>query len=271
MYDLENPPSPTALVVGPTKCGTTWIHEYLEGRGDICLPCNVKETFFFDRRYKKGLDWYLSHFRHYDSLAHKHIIEVAPTLFHHSDTLPQLIFERLGDIPIIVTVRDPIDRSLSDFRHCVRLNISPNDFTAALINKPEIVDASKYDIHLPRWQAVFSNISVLRMEDLARNPGAYVRTLNEALDLEPSDQPLPGKVNEAVTPVSRTINGWVRRTSLWLRDHRSGRIITIMKRLGLKKLLYRRGPDRKYNIDMEATRASMGRYLSDTIKWYNAQ
>ena len=29
---------PTALVIGPMKAGTTWIHEYLAWRGDVCLP-----------------------------------------------------------------------------------------------------------------------------------------------------------------------------------------------------------------------------------------
>jgi hypothetical protein len=49
---------PEFIFVGPHKSGTTWIDNYLRSRGDVQLPIAMKETFFFDKLYDNGWDWY---------------------------------------------------------------------------------------------------------------------------------------------------------------------------------------------------------------------
>ena len=64
------------VIVGPQKAGTSWIYYYLKDTPQICFPSQMKETFFFDRYYEKGLHWYARHFK----LCRKNdkIGEVAP-------------------------------------------------------------------------------------------------------------------------------------------------------------------------------------------------
>ena len=50
--------------VGPQRTGTSWLHAQLSRHSRLCFPRRVKETFFFDERFHKGLEWYWSHFYH---------------------------------------------------------------------------------------------------------------------------------------------------------------------------------------------------------------
>lgn len=38
------------------RTGPTWLQEYLLSRGDVCLPKNIKETFYFAEKFDPGED-----------------------------------------------------------------------------------------------------------------------------------------------------------------------------------------------------------------------
>ena len=78
--------APFALFVGPTKSGTTWIHRYLESRGDVALPAQMKETFFFDKVYDNGFDWYANLFPPESDGRLR--AEVAPSLLRRRSSMP---------------------------------------------------------------------------------------------------------------------------------------------------------------------------------------
>jgi len=106
------------LFVVPPRTGTTWIFGYLRARGDIVLPEDVKETWFFFNMFHKGVDWYASHFKHRE--YYSPVIEVDPTLFSHPEA-PKRVYRVLGsDVWIVVTVREPVERSWSHYLHARR-------------------------------------------------------------------------------------------------------------------------------------------------------
>ena len=88
------------------RSATTWIHRYLKSWDDVCLPTDVKETFFFDRRFTKGLGWYSRHFRGCQASKFRITVEVGPSYFH-SEKAPARIRDVLGQIPLIVIYRNP--------------------------------------------------------------------------------------------------------------------------------------------------------------------
>lgn len=135
---------PTALIIGPMKAGTTWIYDYLSWRGDVCLPQGVKETFFFDRNWDKGVTWYARHFHAHKTCDCEVIVEVAPSLFHHPDA-PGYVRDTLGQVQLIVTIRDPVDRAWSHYQHLRSKGYTNSDLKIALVQFPEIVEASKYE------------------------------------------------------------------------------------------------------------------------------
>jgi len=235
--------SPDALVVGPMKAGTSWIHDYLESRGDVVLPNGVKETFFFDRRFDKGMGWYAAHFCHYDVAVHQLCIEVAPSYFHCPEA-PTRIRETLGDVPLIVTLRDPVKRAWSHYLHLLNRGYTRKSLREAVNDFPEILEASRYKTCLNRWQATFpsQDIHVLRLEGLTESVDDFVADLCECLFLPyvaPADY-LRGKRNAARVPAFHLIAS----VGIWggnmLRSFRLYRIVNVAKRLGLKEMFFGR-------------------------------
>lgn len=232
---------PDALVIGPMKAGTTWLHNYLEQQGNVCLPNGVKETFFFDRYYGKGIEWYESHFRNYDLIKHRRIMEIAPSYFHCEDA-PERIRKELGDITLVVTLRDPIKRSWSHYLHLRRYGYTKSSLQEAAIAFPQLLGASRYYEVLQRWQTHFSpeNIHVIWQEDLSANPESYARDLSRILVIPFGDlsQSAQSRSNEAAVPPSSILAALGRRTSYALRSLGLYGVVNFAKDLGLKKLFF---------------------------------
>ncbi|MFB6286743.1 MAG: sulfotransferase domain-containing protein, partial [Candidatus Bipolaricaulia bacterium] len=176
---------PDALVIGPMRAATTWVHRYLKQRGDTCLPTDVKETFFFDRRFEKGLDWYAQHFQNCQNRESRIVMEVGSSYFH-SDEAPERIRNTLGgSIPLIVIYRDPVERSFSHFAHLRRYGLTSLPLREAAEEFPEILAASRYAEQLRRWADYFGRdcLTILRLETLKDSSVQFARTLTQALNL----------------------------------------------------------------------------------------
>lgn len=231
---------PNALVIGPMKAGTSWIHNYLEVRGDIGLPRGVKETFFFDRHFDRGQQWYANHFSH-ASIDDQAIIEVAPSYFHCRQ-VPERVKATLGGISLVVTLRNPIRRSWSHYLHLRRYGYTKLPLRDAVAAFPEILEASRYKTCLTRWEAVFGreNIHVLWQEDLGQAASAYTRHVCNGLGIAfvPLTDELRSSQNEAALPASATLAALGDRTAHFLRSYRLYGVVNIAKRLGLKQLFF---------------------------------
>ena len=49
---------PNFLFIGAAKTGSSWLYEIMLQHPEIFVP-RIKDPYFFDRFYEKGLDWYL--------------------------------------------------------------------------------------------------------------------------------------------------------------------------------------------------------------------
>lgn len=237
---------PTALVIGPMKAGTSWIQRYLASRTDICLPYGVKETFFFDKNYGKGIEWYRWHFCACNGRKLCAVIEVAPTYFH-SVAAPARIRECLGDIPLVVTLRDPVERAWSHYLHLRRKGYTRSTLKAAVEAYPEIVQASQYEECLARWTSVFRRelLTEVWLEELARSPDEYVRSICGGLCIPYASPPgdVYGADNAATHPHSARLASLSTRIANFLRARRLYWIVNLGKTLGLKGLAYGRIAD----------------------------
>lgn len=111
MFDRRH--SIASICVGASKCGTTWLDELLRTQYCDRMP-QVKETFFFDRNFQKGLSWYEDQF----PTDCSNPIEIAPSYLAipHAVTKMANTFARRR---ILVMVRDPYARAASDLVHNV--------------------------------------------------------------------------------------------------------------------------------------------------------
>lgn len=256
---------PRALVIGPMKAGTSWIHEYLEWRGDVCLPGQVKETFFFDRHHDRGIAWYARHFRHFDPARHATVTEVAPSLFH-DPAAPARVARELGPVPVIVTRRDPVARAWSHYQHMRRKGYTRAPLAEAVETFPEILDASRYDAQIARWRAALpgSSLTVLDIDRLRDDRDGYVAQLCAALEL--AEKPAPADLdtaNAAGVPPSFLL---ARAGSFAANTLRAAGVygaVNMAKKAGLKRLFFgaASAPDQRVtptDAERDLLRAAIG-------------
>jgi len=239
------------IVAGPMKTATTWIHEYLESRGDICLPSGTKETFYFDRNFEQGFDWYKDHF---NNCADKPKIEVAPSYFH-CENVPQRIKEKLGTTHIVFILRDPIERTFSHYLHMLRYGKTTDNLKKAIQAHPEILNASKYHAVINAWKSVFGaeNISILYFENLLKDQERFTHELCLTLSLEYVEPvSIEGEsVNSRQKCLHPALAFVVRKLADQLRKRRLYSIVNFLKATGLKSLIFGGKPDKLPKLSEE--------------------
>ncbi|MGH1398677.1 MAG: sulfotransferase domain-containing protein [Alphaproteobacteria bacterium] len=232
--------TPFALSIGPQRAGTSWLDRYLRSRNDICVPDAVKEIFFFDRHYNRGISFYTSHFK--PQKQHKTAIEITTTAFDH-DGAAQRVLETCGrNIRLICPLRNPLTRSYSLYMHYKRYGIIFGDLEEACQQNPQIIESSRYAKHLQQWFDVFGaeNIKILFQEDLEVNQDAYVRDVCQGLGVNyiPLSEELTDRFNATTSGASGAFARMIQRLADWLRQHKCYFVINLAKALGLKKFIF---------------------------------
>lgn len=259
---------PDALIIGPMRSATTWIHRYLKSRDDVCLPSDVKETFFFDRRFEKGLSWYRRHFRDCQASKFRGTVEVGPSYFH-SEEAPVRIRDALGQIPLIVIYRDPIERSFSHFAHLRRYGFTNLPLCEATEEFPEVLTASRYARQLERWVEHFGegHINILRLQTLKDSPIQFAATLNQALSLPQQSVPeeLKTPVNQSTVPESNVLAGVAWSIADMLRGWRLHKIVEWAKQVGVKDAVIESASEERSEMS-ESERTWLRKQLEEDMR-----
>ena len=228
------------IAVGPFKTGTSWIHDYLLNYQGVVLPDKVKETFFFDRKFDKGFDWYFSHF---SELSDNRLMgEISPSYFHSIEA-SQRIFDCNPECKILVTLREPVSRMFSFYSHMIqRGQVNPKtSFTEALSEKKILPETSLYYSHLSRWIETFGkdNVKVIFFETLKESPDKFAAEVLDRLEIksESIDYDLDRKVNASIAPVNHNASKIVYSGVKILHDLGLHKIVEYGKKIGIKQIL----------------------------------
>jgi hypothetical protein len=203
------------------------------------MPTGVKEIFFFDRQYSRGLDFYTKHFT--PAPAHKMVMEITTTSFDCFEA-PRRILNYFGpNIRLICPLRDPVKRSYSLYLHYKRYGVVTGTLQEACTDVPQILSSSRYAEHLARWFDAFGrdNIHFLFQEQMDADLNNYVANLCNALQIPcilPSKDTSTRYNATAASPVP-TLAKFAYDGSAFLRRYRLYGIINAAKKLGLKKLI----------------------------------
>lgn len=125
---------PCFLGVGAQKSGTTTLFKLLSGHPEIGMP-RKKEVHYFTLNYQRGLDWYASQFGDVPSDCGL-LGEVTPYYLFHPFALAR-ISRDLPGVKLLVFLRDPVERCLSQYFHSCRLGLESLGIRDALAAEPE--------------------------------------------------------------------------------------------------------------------------------------
>ncbi|MCS3662054.1 sulfotransferase domain-containing protein [Salinibacter ruber] len=212
-------PLPTFLLCGAQKAGTTALYEALRTHPDVCMS-RPKETEFFNWRYRRGWEWFATHFDHHDGEA---AIGEASTRTMPTPEAPERIAERLSEVKLIFVLRDPAERAHSAFWYYVEQGIlcQGADFSAFIRNeghplRQEIMLYGDYYQHLDRFLQVFdhSQFLLIRHRDLLEEMRTELKRTLRFVGGDPADlgsKSVSTRSNTTRYPRSQLLHGLARR------------------------------------------------------------
>ncbi len=188
---------PKALIIGVKKGGTKALLTFLNAHPDVRV--HKKEVHFFDKYYDKGLKWYMEKMPL--SFPHEITIEKSPR-YLTTRQAPKRVFQMSPNMKLLVILRDPTNRAISDFVHMKtrkkRFQISEsleslifnnnNSKTEWPINKTyAFIQNGLYSLHLKNWLKYFPrrNFHFVNGDEMITNPGKELLKVQEFLRLEP--------------------------------------------------------------------------------------
>jgi hypothetical protein len=182
-------PAPGFVCIGVQKGGTTTLHHLLLHHPGLLMP-RKKELQYFTYNYDRGLEWYLSQWPVACGLRG----EITPYYIFHPHA-PIRLKALCPDIKILILLRDPLERTLSQYFHSCRLGLEPLDIELALASEEQrlrgadeylanpgsrheshqehsYLSRSRYELQLKVWQHQFpaEHILILRSESLFNEP-----------------------------------------------------------------------------------------------------
>ncbi|XP_041672125.1 heparan sulfate (glucosamine) 3-O-sulfotransferase 3-like [Cheilinus undulatus] len=181
---------PQALIIGVKKGGTRALLEFLRLHPDI--RALGSEPHFFDRHYARGLDWYRSMMP--KALDGQIVMEKTPRYFVTVET-PARVHAMSQDVKLIVVVRDPVTRAISDYTQIISKtpDIPPFESLAFKNKTTGQIDSlwsplwiGLYAQHLERWLAWFprTQIHLVSGERLISDPAGELGRVQDFLGLQ---------------------------------------------------------------------------------------
>ncbi|XP_014671646.1 PREDICTED: heparan sulfate glucosamine 3-O-sulfotransferase 1-like [Priapulus caudatus] len=185
---------PSCIIIGVRKCGTRALLEFMNMHPKV-QAAHGEVHFFDSERYAYGLEWYRKRMPY--SFPGQVTVEKSPAYFI-TDGVPERVRAMNNATRLIVVVRDPVDRAVSDYAqiHANRLaKGKPHaTFEAYAVNDYGEVNTSYkairigvYHRHLQRWLDVFprTQMHVVDGDRLVVDPASELTRIEAFLGLEP--------------------------------------------------------------------------------------
>ena len=281
---------PNFLIVGAAKAGTTSLYHYLNSHDKIFFP-KLKEPKFFSSAFIKfpqngigdnSIDNYrINNWSSYTDLFksthNKMIGEASPEyLYYHKNVAP-LIRKKLGNIPIIIVLRNPVLRAFSAYSYLLRDNREKYSFKIGLAKESERIKdnwdyiwhyykAGLYYNQVKTYIENFSRVKIILFEDLIDNPLLSVNGVLDFLNLKKFEKISKTKYNSSGVPKNDIIKFILRRDnklSLFIRK-------LLNKTINRKYLEYFSQINlSKLNINENEKKILKEKYSKDIIKLEN--
>ncbi|XP_004433101.1 PREDICTED: heparan sulfate glucosamine 3-O-sulfotransferase 3B1 [Ceratotherium simum simum] len=181
---------PQAIIIGVKKGGTRALLEFLRVHPDVRAV--GAEPHFFDRSYDKGLAWYRDLMPR--TLDGQITMEKTPSYFVTREA-PARISAMSRDTKLIVVVRDPVTRAISDYTQTLSKrpdiptfeSLTFRNRTAGLVDTSwSAIQIGIYAKHLERWLRHFPLGQMLFVsgERLISDPAGELGRVQDFLGLK---------------------------------------------------------------------------------------
>jgi len=232
-------PKPTFIGIGAQKCASTWIYDILKDHPEVALS-ELKEVDFFSYKYDHGLQWYEHNF---ELAGDRPVVgEISPSYFQEP-AVPERVFRHYPDTKLIVSLRNPIKRAISNHTHEIRIGHLTGDdisFEKGLANNPMYVEQGMYATHLARWLSVFprENVLVLIFEEVIQDRLAAAQQIYHFLGIDEQHRSaaLDTQSNPSYVNRSKGLEAVRKKARRFIRSIGMDFVWSLAAKLGLRKL-----------------------------------
>lgn len=181
------PRKPDFLIIGAMKAGTTALYCFLVQHPQIAGAVHKELWFFNDpTQWVGGTDWYEAHFPRLSAANGFRTGEATPFYLHTRGTAAR-VKRTVPDAKLIVLLRDPVERIVSDYHFNVGLGHERRDLETAITkdlrrawwkpDRPGYASRSMYARQLREWFDWFprEQFLILEQRELRSDPNAAVQ------------------------------------------------------------------------------------------------
>ncbi len=238
---------PNFIIIGSQRCGTTSLYTYLAQHPQILTPIK-KEMDFFSWHFDRGIDWYLAHFPPMPVGEQFLTGEASPSYFDSLEA-PERLYSAFPEVKLVVLLRNPVDRAISQFYRLTELNWEVRSFDRAisdeiarLAQNPAYIIGEEPGNYLARgryiefiknWLNFFpkEQLLVLRSEDFYAGTATTVKQVLEFLDLpeyqlpeyqnanpgsyQPISDSMRDRLSDYFRPYNQELEDYLRRKFDW--------------------------------------------------------
>lgn len=195
---------PDFLIVGAQKAGTTSLFNWLIESGLVQEPM-YKEVGYFDTRWH----WPIKYRGYFKARQSDCLIGEATPSYLAFPEVPERVFSVLGaGCKIIIVLRNPVDRSVSQYFHECRLGFEKREMYTAMIEEDSLLEEafdtgtsasrrryilthfsyvyrSRYSERIAPWLKQFDrdNILLLKSEEMFSKPHESIESVANFLDV----------------------------------------------------------------------------------------
>ncbi|MEG5053624.1 MULTISPECIES: tetratricopeptide repeat protein [unclassified Microcoleus] len=225
-WNLKAVKVPNFIIIGSQRCGTTSLYTYLAQHPRILTPIK-KEMDFFSWHFDRGIDWYLAHFPPMPSGEEFVTGEASPSYFDYREA-PERLYTAFPEAKLIVLLRNPVDRAISQFYRLTDLNWEArsldrviSDEIERLSQNPEYIIGEEPGNYLARgryiefiknWRTFFpqEQLLILKSEDFYAGAATTVKQVLEFLDLPEYQLSEYQNANPgSYQPVNESVRDWL--------------------------------------------------------------
>jgi hypothetical protein len=206
---------PNTFLIGSLKSGTTYLSELLAMHPEVFVSSPREPCHFADQRvlrrawpyvwslgYGRSAERYLGLFA---KAGDARVIAEGSTVYSQAPRfaqVPERILRMCPDARFIYIIRDPVERTISHYWHCVRWWGERRPLTAAIVADQHYLDTSDYASQLRTYLRLVprERVYVLTLEELIAEPLAHLKALFAWLGIDTSFQPALEGVFENPTP-----------------------------------------------------------------------
>lgn len=211
------------FVVGAQRSGTTYLYHLLDSHPEIIMarPIQPEPKFFlYDRLYERGLDYYYQTF--FPNADTRCTLGEKSTSYIESEKVAQRIMSTFPDAKIVMVLRDPVKRAISNYWFSVNNGLETLPLAEAIYQEDarreqydhERISASPYAymqrgrymdyINLYEKYVPTNQLKVVIYEPLLKNPETlqdFLAFLGVSTDYTPPDKSAKNASEKLTTEV----------------------------------------------------------------------